>query len=95
MRVELTATQFVDCAGTKYGYRLKDAHGRCFNDSWPISVTSQSDLDLLRDVVNSLSELTDDEWEILNSVFENKQGIFINQNYYVWHEICHLFNNWE
>lgn len=70
------------------GYRIYDEYGKTYNNTWESIPTD--DLQVLAEVLKDDDDVTR---SVLDFVEENENGISINDTYYDWAEIKHLFKN--
>lgn len=89
-RAELVATRFVTKNGdSSYGYRLYDDYAAKYCNYHDPSIMDASDFDLLQ---LAIQEGTDGIGSCLLGFIQDEElGITINDTYYDWDEIKHLF----
>jgi len=84
-RVHIEPTKFVNARdGEKtYGVRVYDDYAQTYDNTW--DNIPKDDMEILKKV----SEESRDNvvCDLLESVVENKSGIYIGQNWYEWKEI--------
>lgn len=74
---------------TTYGVRISDDHATGFIDTWDkIPLT---DLEVLELIATSEGNNSDEVNEFMNHIDETESGVTIDEHYYDWDEIKHLF----
>ena len=91
-RVTLQATTFVNepQSHKNYGYRIYDDHDQAYDNTFESPITD--DLELLAKAMESSNDTVA---ETLNFVAKNETGLCINDNWYEWDDIKHLWDEVE
>ena len=88
--VSLQLTKFVNMpqGSETFGYRIYDDYGQSYDNTHECLI--EDDLELLGNVMDSGDETAT---AILDFLLENAKGITINDNWYEWDEIRHLWGD--
>lgn len=73
--------------GTKtFGYRIYDDYGQTYLNTW--ESIPKDDMDILQKVMDEADETAD---AMFSFILEHEHGIYINDNWWDWDEIKHIF----
>ncbi len=91
-RITLQPTIFVNhpVGDRTYGYRMYDDHGQTYCNAW--DSIPDDDLDLLQQVMDYGDQIAQD---MIWSMSEQGNGLYIGGTWYSWDEIEHLFSEQE
>jgi len=73
-----------------YGVRLQDDYATTYDNTW--EDIPDDDLELLARVLKTTDEVGDD---MLSSLAEQEQGCYVDNVWYTWDEIKHLWTDWK
>lgn len=95
--VYLRATQFIDCEGNTYGYRLFDDYGITYCNTFEVGEYNKicnDDIYLLISAIGKINngDLDDIDFGIFNHMREVQCGLYINRTYYEYKEIKEYLN---
>ena len=89
--VGIMSTKFVDVNVThkeSYGVRVFDKYQQTYDNSW--NEIPKEKLDILQKVLENEDEVV---INIIDFVLEEEEGIWIDEKYFEWNEIKHLFED--
>jgi hypothetical protein len=88
-RVNLVSTKFVNVKENHetFGFRMYDDEGQEYDNTW--KEIPENDLDVLAKVINESKNIQ--IMSMLDCIDENKEGIFVDSEWYDWEQIKHLF----
>jgi hypothetical protein len=88
-RVNLVSTKFVNTkqGNATYGFRMYDDEEQEYDNTW--SMIPEDDLDVFKKVLEESDNLG--VMAMLDFLDSNKEGIYIDSNWYEWEQIEHFF----